>query len=241
MQIFPGDVQIFAGQVKVVRSNSVPSTIVSEEIELIRSDKGPGGGGFSGNGGDGGDRNSSGGAGVPQRAYITGMFIALAGILMFFMAFVSAYIVRKDMPNSAWIPLQVPRILWLNTLILIASSFTLARAHSRFSAQDDEGFRHWWATTAFLGVLFVAGQILAWRQLAAQGIFLASNPSSSFFYVFTGAHGVHLLGGILALLYVQFRATRKVARGTAIEVVSMYWHFMDGLWVFLFLLLYLGR
>jgi cytochrome c oxidase subunit 3 len=219
----------------------MPSTIVTEEIELIHSDKGPGGGGFSGNGGDGGESNSSGGAKVPQRAYITGMFIALAGILMFFMAFVSAYIVRKDMPNSAWIPLQVPRILWLNTLILISSSFTLARAHNRFTAKDEDGFRHWWATTSFLGILFVAGQILAWRQLAAQGIFLATNPSSSFFYVFTGAHGAHLLGGILALLYVQFRATRKVARSTAIEVVSMYWHFMDGLWVFLFLLLYLGR
>jgi len=219
----------------------MPSTIVTEEIELIHSDKGPGGGGFSGRG-DGGDSgDSSGATRVPQRAYITGMFIALAGILMFFMAFVSAYIVRKDMPNSAWIPLDVPRILWLNTLILVASSFTLARAHSRFAAKDDEGFRHWWATTTVLGILFVAGQIIAWHQLAAQGIFLASNPSSSFFYVFTGAHGVHLLGGILALLYVQFRATRKVARGTAIEVVSMYWHFMDGLWVFLFLLLYLGR
>ena len=220
----------------------MPSTIVTEDIELIPSDKGPGGGGFSGNGGDGGDGgDSSGATRVPQRAYITGMFIALAGILMFFMAFVSAYIVRKDMPNSAWIPLQVPRILWLNTLILIASSFTLARAHGRFSAKDDEGFRHWWATTTVLGILFVAGQILAWRQLAAQGLFLATNPSSSFFYVFTAAHGVHLLGGILALLYVQFRATRKVSRGTAISIVSMYWHFMDGLWVFLFLLLYLGR
>jgi cytochrome c oxidase subunit 3 len=220
----------------------MPSTIATEEIELIHSSKGPGGGGFSGdtgNGGDGGD--PSGASSVPQRAYVTGMFIALAGILMFFMAFVSAYIVRKGMPANGWIPLQVPRLLWLNTLILIASSFTLARAHSRFTAKDEEGFRHWWATTTILGMLFVAGQILAWRQLAAQGIFLATNPSSSFFYVFTGAHGLHLLGGILALLYVQFRATRKVARGTAIEVVSMYWHFMDGLWVFLFLLLYLGR
>jgi cytochrome c oxidase subunit III len=126
-------------------------------------------------------------------------------------------------------------------LILIASSFTLARAHNRSTAKDEDGFRHWWATTTVLGILFVAGQILAWRQLAAQGIFLATNPSSSFFYVFTAAHGVHLLGGILALLYVQFRVTRRVTRGTAIEVVSMYWHFMDGLWVFLFLLLYLGR
>ena len=84
--------------------------------------------------GDGGD--SSGGARVPQRAYITGMLIALAGILMFFMAFVSAYIVRKGMPNSAWIPLELPRILWLNTLMLIASSFTLRARASRFTAKD---------------------------------------------------------------------------------------------------------
>ncbi|HXN25817.1 MAG TPA: heme-copper oxidase subunit III [Candidatus Acidoferrales bacterium] len=220
----------------------MPSTIATEDIELIHSGKGPGGGNFSGDTGNGGDSgDSSGASSVPQRAYVTGMFIGLAGILMFFMAFVSAYIVRKGMPASGWIPLQVPRLLWLNTLVLIASSFTLARAHSCFTAKDEDGFRHWWATTTILGTLFVAGQILAWRQLAAEGIFLASNPSSSFFYVFTGAHGLHLLGGILALLYVQFRATRKVARGTAIEVVSMYWHFMDGLWVFLFLLLYLGR
>ena len=220
----------------------MPSTIATEDIELIHSGKGPGGGNFSGDTGNGGDSgDSSGASSVPQRAYVTGMFIGLAGILMFFMAFVSAYIVRKGMPASGWIPLQVPRLLWLNTLVLIASSFTVARAHSFFTAKDEDGFRHWWATTTILGTLFVAGQILAWRQLAAEGIFLASNPSSSFFYVFTGAHGLHLLGGILALLYVQFRATRKVARGTAIEVVSMYWHFMDGLWVFLFLLLYLGR
>jgi cytochrome c oxidase subunit III len=221
----------------------MPGTTVAEELELIHLGQGPGGGSTAGNGGnDGGDgNNSSGETGVPQRAYVTGMVVALSGILMFFMAFVSAYIVRKDMPNSAWVPLQLPRILWLNTGILIASSFTLVRAHDRFTAKDNTGFRHWWATTTILGILFVAGQLVAWRELVGQGIFLASNPSSSFFYVFTGAHGVHLLGGILALLYIQFVATRKVTRATAIEIVSMYWHFMDGLWVFLFVLLYLGR
>ena len=78
---------------------------------------------------------------MPQRAYVTGMTIGLGGILMFFMALVSAYIVRKDMPNSAWVQLPVPRILWLNTLILIASSFTLVRSRSRFLAGDGSGFR----------------------------------------------------------------------------------------------------
>ncbi len=222
----------------------MPQTFVTEEIiELIHEGKGPGGGTPSGHdGGDGGDGGGrSGGAGTPQRAYVTGMVVALAGILMFFMAFVSAYVVRKDMPNSAWIPLALPRILWLNTLILIASSFTLTRARKLFVAKDQEGFQHWWATTTILGVLFVAGQIIAWRQLFAAGTFLATNPSSSFFYVFTGAHGLHLLGGVLALLYIQFGTPRKVAMSTAVDIVSMYWHFMDGLWIFLFLLLWVVR
>jgi len=160
---------------------------------------------------------------------------------MFFMALVSAYIVRKDMPDSAWVQLNVPRILWLNTLILIASSFTLARSRGRFLGNDEAGFRHWWGVTTILGIFFLIGQVIAWRQLAAAGLFLATNPASSFFYVFTAAHGLHLLGGVLALLLVAFRPTHNLTRGTATEIVSMYWHFMDGLWVFLFLLLLLGR
>ena len=223
----------------------MPGSTVTDEIELIGTGKGGGGASFGdgGNSGGGGDewKGPSGSARVPQRAYVTGMTIALGGVLMFFMALVSAYIVRKDMPNSAWIQLAVPRILWLNTAILIASSFTLARSRSRLLANDDAGFRHWWGVTTILGVFFLIGQVIAWRQLAAAGVFLATNPASSFFYVFTAAHGLHLLGGVLALLYVAFRPTHRLTLGTATEVVSMYWHFMDGLWVFLFLLLLLGR
>jgi cytochrome c oxidase subunit 3 len=223
----------------------MPGSTVTDEIELIGTGKGGGGSSFGddGNSGGGGDdwKDPSGSARVPQRAYVTGMTIALGGVLMFFMALVSAYIVRKDMPNSAWINLAIPRILWLNTAILIASSFTLARSRSRFLADDDAGFRHWWGVTTILGIFFLIGQVIAWRQLAAAGVFLATNPASSFFYVFTAAHGLHLIGGVLALLYVAFRPTHRLTKGTATEVVSMYWHFMDGLWVFLFLLLLLGR
>jgi cytochrome c oxidase subunit 3 len=169
------------------------------------------------------------------------MAIALGGILMFFMALTSAYIVRKGMPGSGWRSIVIPRILWLNTLILMASSFTLASARRRLLKQDAEGFRHWWGVTMILGIFFLAGQMIAWRQLAAAGVYLATNPSSSFFYVFTAAHGLHLLGGIVALFYVAFRPTRRLTRDTATEAASMYWHFMDGLWVFLFLLCVLGR
>jgi len=218
----------------------VAGTIVTEDIELIHSG-GSGGAppGRSDGGGGGGD--SFGKRPTPQRTYVTGMMIGLGGILMFFMALVSAYIVRKGLPNNAWIPLQIPRILWLNTLVLIGSSFTLAHARKLLLAGETSRFRHWWNVTTILGVLFLAGQILAWRELVREGVYLSTNPSSSFFYVFTAAHGLHLLGGVMALLLVAIRPTRKLTRGTATEVVSMYWHFMDGLWVFLFLLLLLGQ
>jgi cytochrome c oxidase subunit 3 len=222
----------------------MPAT-ATHDVELIQSDHGGTGGGSSGGDGGygGGEGNeSSGAARLPQRTYVTGMTIGLGGILMFFMALVSAYIVRKGMPNSGWVPLPVfPRILWLNTLILVASSFTITRSRKLFRADDQPGFRHWWGVTTILGAFFLVGQVIAWRQMAHAGVFLATNPSSSFFYVFTAAHGLHLLGGILALLSVLVRPTHRLTRGTATEVVAMYWHFMDGLWVFLFLLLILGR
>jgi len=221
----------------------VPSS-VAPDVELVTTDKSgagsSGGNGRRGGGGGGEGSGSHGSAAVPQRAYVTGMTIGLGGILMFFMALVSAFIVRKGAAND-WGAIEMPRVLWLNTAILVASSFTLAHARKRFLAHDEDGFRHWWGVTTILGVFFLAGQIVAWRQLAAAGVFLATNPSSSFFYVFTAAHGLHLAGGILGLLLVAFRPTHRLTRGTATEIAAMYWHFMDGLWVFLFAVLLLGR
>jgi cytochrome c oxidase subunit 3 len=216
----------------------MPGNATTETPQLNGVGGGAGGGAAFGNNGQGGWR--SGAAGVPQRAYVTGMTIALAGILMFFAALVSAYVVRRGFPNSDWQALAVPRILWLNTLVLLASSFTLARSRRYLLAGDDASFRHWWGVTAILGVLFLVGQLVAWRQLVASGVYLATNPSSSFFYVFTAAHGLHLLGGIAALLVVWFGSPRRLARSTAVDVVSMYWHFMDGLWLFLFVFLLVG-
>jgi cytochrome c oxidase subunit 3 len=178
---------------------------------------------------------------VPQRTYVTGMTVALGGILMFFMALVSSFIVRKGMPNSGWRPLDVPRVLWFNTLILAASSFVIARASKSLRANQNEVFRRWWLAGAVLGVFFLVGQGIAWWQLIAKDILLWTNPSSSFFYVFTATHGVHLICGIIASLVIAFRSPRRLSLDTATEVVSMYWHFMIGLWVFLFLLLLLGQ
>ena len=100
-----------------------------------------------------------------------------------------------------------------------------------------------WAVATILGVLFLTGQLVAWRQFVLAGFYVSSNQASSFFYIFTGLHGLHLFGGICALLYVSFRKFEKakVSRAVAAEVASYYWHFMDGLWIFLLALLYLGK
>jgi len=97
--------------------------------------------------------------------------------------------------------------------------------------------------TTVLGFIFVAGQLVAWRQLVAQGVYIASNQASSFIYIFTGAHAVHLLGGVGALLFVVFRKFEKtrISLPAAAEITSYYWHFMDGLWIFLLAILYLDK
>jgi len=218
----------------------MPGT-VTDDIEII--DAGHGGGTDVPAGGDGdGDGSGGGLPAIPRRAYYTAIQLALAGIVMFFMALTSSFLVRKGLGDD-WVAFALPRILWVNTLVLLASSLTiqLARKHMRLAQAG--GFRRWWSITTVLGVLFLAGQFAAWRQLAAQGVFLVTNPSSSFFYVLTALHGLHLLGGIVALFYVAYRPWQRsrITQATAADLVSIYWHFMDGLWVFLFALLYLGR
>lgn len=178
---------------------------------------------------------------IPQRTYTTGMTVALTGILTFFIALVSAYIVRQGSPAEDWRSLSIPSVLWLSTAILAATTFTLARSRKHFLAADESGFRHWWTVTAILGLFFLAGQMIAWRQLSAAGIHLSTNPSSSFFYLLTAAHGLYLLGGIVALVSLGFGPTPCMARATAVRVMSIYWNSMVFIWACLFLLLVLRR
>ena len=161
---------------------------------------------------------------------------------MFFMALASSYIVRKGL-GTDWQSMPMPKVVWFNTAILLVSSATIIMARRKLDGGDREAFRSWWWVTTGLGVLFLSGQIIAWRQLAAAGMMLATNPSSSFFYLLTAAHGAHLAGGILALFYVTFRQWKRsrISQATAAELTAIYWHFMDGLWVFLLVLLTLGR
>jgi cytochrome c oxidase subunit III len=169
------------------------------------------------------------------------MMLGLAAILMLFAAFTSAYVVRKGLSDD-WRATAFPGILWLNSMVLLASSFTLEKA--RRWRQIQARFQSWWWATTGLGMIFLIGQILAWQQLVAGGVYVNTNPSSSFFYLLTGTHAVHLLGGVIALLYLSWRVWQRNSGGlgaTALGVTALYWHFMDGLWIYLFLLLLIGR
>ena len=220
------------------------SKTAQEELELIDVGGRDRNGGF----GEGGSFPRGGGAGwaapvLPQRVYVTGMVLGLAAILMFFAALTSAYIVRKGLGND-WVAFGLPRILWLNTVILVASSVTVERARRSLGRELIGSFRYWWRITTALGLVFLAGQLIAWRELVTAGVYLASNPSSSFFYLLTGSHGAHLLGGIVALAYIGWRSGRAETwprQRAAATICTIYWHFLDVLWVFLFLLLLLGR
>jgi cytochrome c oxidase subunit 3 len=216
-----------------------------QDIELTIENLGGGGGGGKPPANDGG--GDGGGKGPPSRRfspkrYFTGIAVAIVSILMFFMALVSAYVVRKGSAND-WATFHFPGLIWLNTAILVVSSLTLELARRRLTKSDFSGFRAFWWITTVLGFVFIAGQIFVWRQLLDQGVFMASNPASSFFYVFTGAHALHIAAGVGALLFVALRNfdLAKVNRSTAAEVTSYFWHFLDGLWIFLAVLLYLGR
>jgi cytochrome c oxidase subunit 3 len=207
-----------------------------EQVARI-GDSGHGGGSFRPGGFGGGD--GWGEFRVPERTYRLGMWFALTGIVMLFAAFTSALVVRKGM-SFDWVPVRVPRVLWLNTLVLLSSSATLELSRRLLSARAAKGFIRWLSVTLVLGLGFLTGQMIAWRELAARGVYLASNPSSSFFYVLTAAHGFHLLGGVVALAYVVSRARRIAfgqARRTPLDVTAIYWHFMDALWIYVFFVL----
>jgi cytochrome c oxidase subunit 3 len=167
------------------------------------------------------------------------MWMGIAGIVMIFAAFTSALVVRRGL-STDWVPTALPHILFLNTVVLVFSSLTLELSRRSLCARRGSEFARWLYLTVALGLAFVGGQLEAWKELASRGVYLATNPSSSFFYLLTAAHGIHLLGGIVALLVLGFRARKLAAtpkKRVAVEVTSIYWHFMDGLWIYLLILL----
>ena len=169
---------------------------------------------------------------------MTGLMVLLAATTMAFAAFTSAFVVRRGMSDD-WVALPLPHILWANTAVLIVSSILLELARRALKSGRRSGFNRYWTAGTVLGVLFLAGQAYAWMRLSDAGVFVASNPSSSFFYLLTAAHGLHIIGGLAALAYVDVQALRLrlgPSKRTAVDVSAMFWHFVDGLWVYLLVL-----
>jgi len=182
----------------------------------------------------------SGGPSASRSASFIGLFVLLAGCVMVFGAFTGAFVFRRGLSGD-WASMPKPPILFVNTAILLASSFALEMARRALKAGNRSKFNSWWSAGTVLGVLFLLGQALAWRQLTDLGIYVASSPSSSFFYVLTASHAFHLLGGVAALMYVAVRSLRpslRPAKRTVIDISAVFWHFLDGLWVYLMVLFY---
>ncbi len=217
-----------------------------------------------GGGGGGGRDDGYPDFGERLRRYRLGLMVGLAAVVMLFVSFTSAYIVRQGLGSydsaanayvTDWKPLKLPLgLLLLNTCLLLASSFTIEKARRAAFAEaavapitdlpgiaKDEGRGvPWLPITVVLGFGFLAGQLMAWRELSRRGFFISSSPSSSFFYVLTGTHAIHLLGGIVALLYALaavFLPRPLERRRIVVDVTAWYWHFMAILWLYIFALL----
>lgn len=183
--------------------------------------------------------------GLPTpKTFRIGIYIALIPILMMFISFTSAMVVRRGLSDD-WTPTPPSNIIWVSTLLLLLSSFTIERARQSFKVGKMESLALWLTSTTILGIAFVFGQFAVWGDLVSKGVYLASNPSSSFFYLLTVAHSLHLSGGLLALFYLNYRSyiikPKTPFTGTGLDVTAIYWHFMDGLWVYVFMLLLFWR
>jgi cytochrome c oxidase subunit 3 len=192
-----------------------------------------------------------------------GLLVALTPVIMLFVSFSSAYVVRQGLPTldprsnqlvRDWIPVTLPKLLLINTGVLILSSLFMELARRQIKGRvtgvvasgvpevsiGDQVRIPWLAMTLLLGLAFLFGQWAAWRQLAANGFYVATTPSSSFVYLLTGTHAVHLMGGVLALFVAGMASLlqRSVAtRSIVVDVTAWYWHFMAGLWIYILCLL----
>lgn len=176
-----------------------------------------------------------------------GLWAFLGTLTMLFAGFTSAYLVRRA--GSDWQVISFPGILWLNTLLLAASSFTLELARASLKRGRKGLLRRWLSTTILLGLGFLLGQFFVWRELVTQGVYLSSSPHSSFFYMLTAVHAVHLAGGLAALFYARVCARAYAFNGASggqtvffetgrFGICAGYWHFVGGVWVYLFLLMF---
>jgi cytochrome c oxidase subunit III len=164
------------------------------------------------------------------------MWIGIGSIIMMFAGLTSAYIVKRDQP--AWTSFEFPRSFWYSTVVILISSLTMQMALKTFRERKMQQYRILISGTAFLGLLFIGLQLLSFRQIWNSGVTFRGSGAGQFLYVIAGLHALHVLGGIIALLVTfvrAFAAKRRSYNTVPLEVVATYWHFVDILWIYLFI------
>jgi cytochrome c oxidase subunit 3 len=189
----------------------------------------------------GGDDSGSSGSSFPVSKGQIGTWVLLTAILMLFAGLSSAYIVLRGQPT--WQNIELPSLLWPNTAVLLLSSVAIELSRRAMKRNDRQSMKRWLGVGGVLGVLFLAGQLAAWKQLVNTGVYLPSTLQSSFFYILSGLHGIHLLGGVIGLSVVLVKALKNrltIFDHEPLKLIALYWHVMDGLWLYLFALLLLS-
>lgn len=166
------------------------------------------------------------------------MWLFIVSIVMLFAAFTSAYLVRKAEGN--WVEFQLPDLFYYSTVVLLASSMTMHAALIAAKKDQFNALRLSISITFVLGLTFLIMQFYGWSQLVAMNVYFVGNPSGSFVYVLSGLHGLHLISGLVVLLVAlvaAFRLKINAKALTQIKICSTYWHFLDALWIYLFVFL----
>ncbi len=173
---------------------------------------------------------------VNPRKFIVWLFIV--AIVMLFAGLTSAYIVRQGDGN--WLKFHLPSVFWLTSAIIILSSVTMQMAYRAAKKDNLDRIKIFLSMTLLLGVLFLAGQYYSWVQLVHEDVFLVGNPAGSFLYILTGLHGVHIVSGLIFLLIMLIASFRYKVHSrnlVSMEMCVTYWHFLGGLWIYLFIFL----
>lgn len=170
------------------------------------------------------------------------LWIFIASVIMIFAALTSAYIVRQSDGN--WMMFDLPNTFWVTSAIILISSGTMHWAYLAAKKDNLEVTKIAISITSVLGLAFLVGQYIAWGDLVKRNVYFVGNPSGSFVYVLSGLHGMHIIGGVVFLLIVLVATFRYKVHSRSLaqmEMCATYWHFLDGLWLYLFVFLLLNR
>jgi cytochrome c oxidase subunit III len=164
------------------------------------------------------------------------LWVAIGSITMMFAGFTSAYIVKSN--QAGWQPVQMPKIFFVSTVLILLSSGTIYLAYRALKSRETVKYRTLVSLTAILGLAFVATQLIGFNELWQQNITFKDSVAGSFFYIITGVHALHVIGGVIALLVIfarAFSSKTKYYSTAPVEIAGIYWHFVDVLWIYLFL------